>query len=112
MNTDYVYEFQSQKTNNRNYQERYLHVPSWDIYIEALLNNGIVKINGKTYETNPHILTPENFKLIETSAGLFYGTFHYDRFPEKGDFIHLAKTVNKENIPYDVYIIELELIKR
>lgn len=101
----YVHEYQCQKTNPSNWQERYLHVPSWEVYVECLCSG-----HWGEWNCRPNVKAPGTFRIIEKNNEMVYGTFTMDKLPEEG-FMHMSKIVRKENIPYSQYIIELELYK-
>ena len=103
----YIKESKYEIMNIKNYKERYLILPSWKEYLECFFNY--------VYKTSPDVSMPKTFQLLvsdltkEHLMGYFYRDFKGGK--ENKYFVHIAEVINKEDIPYDVYIAEVKIKK-
>ena len=101
----YVKETEYEIMNIKNYQERYLVLPSWKEYLECFFNH--------VYKTSPDVSMPKTFQLLVSNLTKEHlmGYFYLDLIGGKGDkyFVHIAEVIDKEDIPYDVYINKVKI---
>ncbi len=102
----YVKEIEYEIINPHNYQERYLLVPDWKNYFNSAI--------FCEYLTKPKIDLPITFKLLTSDWDdqSFVGIFSTTHKGVERYFIHMSRVVDKKNIPYDVYIAEVNFTKR